>query len=269
MTEPDWLNKSDYSPRPGDDFLAPHPSRGPATSEMVDERVKEAEAARKAKEKQKADLLDKSIVNALREGATADDVATLIGEAELAYAAVREAAELARTQALDPTLPPDEANHWRSEIDDAQFRSDRLHTALGALRGMLPELRTREAEEQQRRQRAYDRLTAERAKLTHEVRRNYPLLASQLADLLTRIAKHNFELDEINHARPNGVERLELIDQHLVDGVTLPRFDTGFDTVEQFPPPQPESMSIFAGKLTVMERLRQAGWPRWQRVYRR
>jgi hypothetical protein len=269
MAGPDWLNKSDYTPRPGEDFLAPHPSRGPATSEAVAELQQRAEAARQAKAKQAAEFLDNSVANALREGATADQVEQLIVEAEQLYAAVRAAATSAQQQALDPTLPVDAAHYWRSVQEDNEFRSDRLHNALGALRGILPELRTREAEDEQRRQRAYDRLTAERAKLTHELRRHYPLLASQLADLLTRIAEHNHELDEFNHARPAGVERLELIAQQLVDGVTLPRFDTGFDSVEQYPPPQPDAMSIFATKLSVTERLRLAGWPRRQRVYRR
>jgi hypothetical protein len=139
--------------RPGEDYFAGRPQ---LTPEMVAKLKQEAEAARKRQEKEAADLFDRSVVNARRGGATADDLATLIGEAELAYAAVREAAELARTQALDPTLPPEEANHWRSEIDTAQFRSDRLHIALGAKQAQ-------EATEEISRRAAYDRVAKEHA----------------------------------------------------------------------------------------------------------
>src|SRR5262249_47557932 len=78
-------------------------------------------------------------------------------------------------------------------------------------------------EENARRQLIYDRLKAERDQLAKEYADLYPPLAQKLAELLSRVAANDREIDYINkQALPKGAERLlevELIARELPGGV--------------------------------------------------
>ncbi len=98
--------------------------------------------------------IDDRIAAAFADGAKSDDVASLIGEVEAAAIAVGEMAERARSRALDPVLSAPDVAAARREMDDAEFRRDRMQVAVTKLGVRLGELRT--AEEDQRRQIAYE-----------------------------------------------------------------------------------------------------------------
>ena len=120
--------------------------------------------------------------------------------------ASEEAAEQARTRALDPALSPAEVAKARREMEDAAFRHDRMQVAVQKLGGRRKELQWRE--EDQRRQVAYDRVRAERDALAEELERVYPPVAAQLIDLLGRIAANDREVEVINNRLPSGSGRL-------------------------------------------------------------
>jgi hypothetical protein len=151
--------------------------------------------------------LDERIAAAFRDGAKSGDVADLIQEAEAAVVVAGEAAEVARTRALDPTLSAADVAAARREMEDAAFRRDRLQTATIRLRDRLQEVRARE--EDLRRRLAYDEAKAERDQLAAELTRVYPTMEAQLADLLARIKASDERIEHINaRGLPSGAERL-------------------------------------------------------------
>jgi hypothetical protein len=117
----------------------------------------------------------------------------------------------------------------RKCVNDAAFKRDRLQAALGKLGERLKQLQ--EQEENARRQVIYDKLKAERDQLAKEYADLYPPLAQKLAELLSRVAANDREVDYINkHALPKGAGRLlevELIARELPGwvqaGIQTPR----------------------------------------------
>src|SRR5450756_124109 len=75
---------------------------------------------------------------------TAERRHRIIQEAEAAAIATGEAAERARTRALDPTLLAADVATARHEMDSAAFRRDRLQAAVTKLGVRLRELRAEE-----------------------------------------------------------------------------------------------------------------------------
>ena len=147
--------------------------------------------------------LSERIAGAFGEGAKSDKVADLIKETEAAAIATGEAAEQARTRALDPTLCANDVAAARHQMEDARFRRERLETAVVRLRDRLQELR--DQEEDHRRCIAYEKVKADRDTLAEELARVYLPLATQLADLFRRIAANDYELEHINaRALPRG-----------------------------------------------------------------
>jgi hypothetical protein len=94
--------------------------------------------------------LDDRIAAAFADRVQSGIVATLIAEAESAACVSGEAAERARERALDPALMANAVAEARREMDDAQFRCDRLKVALQKLQARLKEVK---AEEENRRRR--------------------------------------------------------------------------------------------------------------------
>ena len=150
--------------------------------------------------------LDERIAAAFAGGATSVEVAELVKEAEAAAVASGEAAEQARTRALDPALSAAEVARARRAMEDAAFARDRLQVAVHRLGDRVKELKWRE--ESDRRQVAYDRVKAERDVLADELARVYPPLAAQLIDLLGRIAANDQQVELINRRLPDRCERL-------------------------------------------------------------
>ena len=161
--------------------------------------------------------LDERIAATFAIGAKSADVATLIKNAERAASSAAELAEQARNHALDPTLSGSQLEDARKCMDDAAFKRDRLQAALGKLKERLKQLL--EQEENAQRQVIYDKLKAERDQLAKEYADLYPTVAQKLAEVLSRIAANDREVDYINkHALPKGAPRLleaELIAREL------------------------------------------------------
>jgi hypothetical protein len=168
--------------------------------------------------------LDDRIAAAFADGAKSDDVASLIGEVEAAAIAVGEMAERARSRALDPVLSAPDVAAARREMDDAEFRRDRMQVAVTKLGVRLSELRAQE--EDHRRRLAYERARAERDKLAVELKDVYPALAARIADLAARVGANDREIVRINtRAMPDGLERLaaaELVARGLTAFVSGP-----------------------------------------------
>ena len=191
---------------------------------------------------QHSDLEDR-IAQAFGNGAKSNDVATLIKHTERAATSAAEDAEGARNHALDPTLSGSQLKDARKCMDDAAFKRDRLQAALGKLGDRLKQLQ--DEEENARRQVIYDRLKQERDQLAKEYADLYPALAQQLAELLSRIAANDREVDYLNkHALPKGVGRLlevELIARELPGWVQAGiQTDRVIDLL-RLPPWQPRS----------------------------
>ena len=112
-------------------------------------------------------------------------------------------------------------------MDDAAFKRERLQAALGKLRERLAELKYQE--EHARRQMRYDKAEAERDELAKELADLYPAFAEKLAELLGRVAISDREIDQINHALPNGADRLLVAELKarglpwVVNSIEMPR----------------------------------------------
>ena len=155
--------------------------------------------------------LDDRIAAAFLSGAISTDVEELIANSEAAAASSEEAVEVARAQALDPTLPTEKVQTARQQMDDAAFRRDRLRMAVTKLRDRLQQLKAQEDNE--RRWQAYEKAKAERDKLVSELKDVYPAYATRLADLVARIKANDREVDRINlRAQPDGAEWLRSVE---------------------------------------------------------
>ena len=78
--------------------------------------------------------LDSRISNAFTPDAKSEDFEPLINDAVAAAKKADATAADARERALDPRCPPNEVASARAEMEDAQFRSDRLGVAVKRLR---------------------------------------------------------------------------------------------------------------------------------------
>jgi hypothetical protein len=161
--------------------------------------------------------LDDRIVAAFAEGAKSDDIESLTREAEAEAIAVGDVALRAKDRALDPTLPASAVAAARREMDDALFRRDRLQMAVKRLGERL--LVVRSAEENHRRQAAYEKAKLVRDKLAQELTEVYPQVAATLAELMGRLEASDRELDLINSRLPNGAERI-LTSELVARGMT-------------------------------------------------
>jgi hypothetical protein len=151
--------------------------------------------------------LDDRIAAAFRDGAQSLAVEQLIREAEAEAAASTEAAEQARARALDPALAPAEVAEQRRAMEDVAFRRDRLTVAAARLAERLQELRAAEVDE--RRRVVYEAAAATRDALAEELRREYPILAEKLVDLVRRLDASDRQIERINtRALPSGAQRL-------------------------------------------------------------
>jgi hypothetical protein len=151
--------------------------------------------------------LDDRIAAAFRDGATSDQVGSLIEEVEAALVGASDAAKQARVHALDPAVVSADAAFARGRMEDAAFRHDRLNNAVTRL---SERLRVVEAQEEDHRRRlAYDKSKAQRDKLAAELKATYPAITAQLADLMARIAANDREIEYINaYALPESEPRL-------------------------------------------------------------
>jgi Sec-independent protein translocase protein TatA len=134
-------------------------------------------------------------------------VAALIADVDVALATAADAAEGARSRALDPTLSALDVAAARREMDDWLFGRDRLQEAARRLGQRLIE--ARKSEEQDARRQDYERVRTARDELAAELREIYPEFERRLSAVLGRIAANDREVLWINRGRlPEGAERL-------------------------------------------------------------
>jgi hypothetical protein len=160
--------------------------------------------------------LDERIASAFRDGMTSGDVADLIQQAETAAVACGEAAEVARSQALNPALCAADVAAARHQMEDAAFKRDRMREAVRRLGERLVEVKRQE--EEARRLAAYNAALVERDKLAAELAEIYPSLAEKLADLGARVAANDAAIERVNQRQPDGAPWLtgaELIAREL------------------------------------------------------
>jgi chromosome segregation ATPase len=160
--------------------------------------------------------LDERIAAAFGDGVKSSEVAELIAEAETASIACGEAADRARTLALDPALSAADLDVARGRSDGASFKRDRMVEAAHRLRERLREVKAQE--EKTHRRAAYDTALAERDKLAKELAAVYPPIAEQLADLAGRIAANDVAIERVNQKLPDGAKWLanaELVARQL------------------------------------------------------
>jgi chromosome segregation ATPase len=148
--------------------------------------------------------LDERIAAAFEDGATSDDIADLIREAEAASVAAGQASDAARQRALNPRLVAGQVAASRRESEDAAFSRDRMQEAVRRLGERLAELRRQEDNARRRADRG--RVEAERDKLAAELAERYPPLVEQLADLAARIAANDAEIARLQLSDVPGAE---------------------------------------------------------------
>src|SRR4051812_19899497 len=116
--------------------------------------------------------LDQRIADAFGSGASPDDIAALISEAQAAAAEASGKAEEARSRALDPALSGEAVAMARREMEDAAFVRDRMANAAERLGPRLKEVRHLERE--RRRQARYEIARTCRDHLAKELAETYP-----------------------------------------------------------------------------------------------
>jgi hypothetical protein len=105
------------------------------------------------------EALDERIAAAFADSTNSGVVADLIAETKAATVSSAEAAERARTRALNPALSAANVAKARHEMEDAAFRRDRMGEAVLRLGERLREVRRQE--DQARRQANYYAAVAE------------------------------------------------------------------------------------------------------------
>jgi hypothetical protein len=129
--------------------------------------------------------LDDRIASAFTDDSmTSIALAGLLAEAEAALMAAKDAAETARSKALDPTLPVSELSAARRAIDDTNFRRDRLEAATQRLADRLERLKVLEID--QRRKSACDAANRDRAAILDDLARLEPAVR-EFAAVVARI----------------------------------------------------------------------------------
>jgi hypothetical protein len=143
--------------------------------------------------------LEKRITSALVDAIASAAIAELIAETESAIAIADEAAEQARTKALDPLLSPD-ATKARAAMEDAAFIRDRLRTVLPRLQA-----RFRQVSLQERYDAwviDYDNIKLARDALAKELTALYPEYATRIINLLLRIEAVDLEVKRVASRKP-------------------------------------------------------------------
>jgi hypothetical protein len=152
--------------------------------------------------------LDDRIAAAFANAVQSGVIANLIAEAEAAALASSEAAERAKQRALDPALMANAVAEARREMEDAQFKRERLQTAVTRLQVRQKEAKAHE--ENERRKARYEVVKRERDRLVGELKAKYPAIEAQLGPLIADLEKNEREIFFINcHELPTGVPRLE------------------------------------------------------------
>jgi|GEM_PF-1802872 len=139
--------------------------------------------------------LDDRIADAFEAGMSSDALKALLAEVEQASADARAESEKAAARALDPKVRPAEVEVARRQMEDANFRSNRMDAAAEQLKELHGDAFRREAAE--RRSAEYAAAKAERDQLAKDLAA-YEEHASAIADLLDRLSRSNSRLKDAN-----------------------------------------------------------------------
>jgi predicted transcriptional regulator len=149
--------------------------------------------------------LEQEIVAALAEAEiNSSDLSALIERVEAAIAEADQAAETARSNALDPALSPN-AKAAREAMVAAEFDRARLRTVLPRLQQRLQEV---QAQEYAARWLAdYEQVKIKRDALAQEYGATYPKIVAQFVDLFSRAEAADKEVSRVNGSAPAGEHR--------------------------------------------------------------
>ncbi len=200
-------------------------------------------------------MLEQEIVAALADAdIKSSDLSALIERTEAAIAEADQAAETARSKALDPALSPDPKSA-REAMVAAEFDRDRLRTLLPRLQERLQQVQAAEAHA--RWLADYERVKAMVEKSARDFAR-YPELVNELIDLFHDAEAVDKEVSRINGSAPDGEHRrlrqVELVARGL-DNFSrairrLPKrcsWSTGPHSDQLiWPPPQPSMAALYA-----------------------
>ncbi|WP_313522253.1 hypothetical protein [Shinella sp.] len=156
------------------------------------------------------------------------DIGTLLAEVALADGTAKEASARAHQIALDPATRPDAVARARKEMEDANFRRDRMEIATAKLGELKADAVNREKLEESARER--DAAAAERDQLAKDLAQ-YEMHAEKIVALLVRLSASNARIGDFNSAeaiaRKAGEEWLVRVDEtlpKLLATVRLPKF---------------------------------------------
>jgi predicted transcriptional regulator len=205
-------------------------------------------------------MLEQEIVAALA-GADvkSSDLSALIERTEAAIPETDQAAETARSKALDPVLSPD-AKVAREAMAAAQFDRDRLHTLLPRLQERLQQIQA--AEYAARWEADFEQVEGRRNELVQEYAATYPRLVAQLVDLFERIEAADKEVSRINGSAPDGENRrlrgveltarglasFTVANPSIASGVQLPELERS--AVMAWPRPTPSLAVLVAASMS-------------------
>jgi hypothetical protein len=198
-------------------------------------------------------MLEQEIVAALEADVNSSDLSALIERTEVAISKADQAAETARTKALDPALSPDPKTA-RAAMEDAVFIRDRLHGLKPRLQQRLQQVEAAEAHA--RWLAVYERVST---MVEESARRfaKYPELIDELISLFQDAEAVDKEVARVNGSAPPGEHRrlrqVELVARGLDN---FSRADPPITKAVQladwmhsdrlvWPPPQP-SLALFA-----------------------
>lgn len=142
--------------------------------------------------------LDDRIADAFEASMTSAALKALVVEVEQASADARAVSEQAAARALDPKVRPAEVSDARRQMEDANFRSNRMDAAAGQLKVLLEQALQREAADEQAAE--YTAAKAERDQLVKDLAA-YEQHAAAIVALLERVSQSNVRLQKANRGR--------------------------------------------------------------------
>lgn len=207
---------------------------------------------------------DSRVALALGEETASDKIAALIDEAEAALTAVCEATARRRERALDPALPPADAEQARSEVEAAAFNRDRMAEALRRLREQLEVARRRERNAEARE--VYEQARATRDAVAKELTTRWPELEAELVNLLLKLEDSEAVIARTNRQLPEGTAPLSSAEEiarqlrgFMVERVEVSRLATTRLPAFAFSPSRPNAWP-------APQRVEPMFLPRWEPV---
>lgn len=156
------------------------------------------------------DTLNDRIAHVLKSDVPSAVIVETIAEAEADLRQIADERDATEERSLDPLLAPAEVEDARAKLDSLAFRARRLKVAIDRLNEMHEAAKAREAEAG--RGVAYDAAKAARDAAADDLRKNYPVLARKLAELLDRVVKADALVARANQAMPAGAEPLKPVE---------------------------------------------------------